>query len=143
MQEKLETGQNSNLKNSRRPSFGDDIFNISSIQIGGIRKFCPPVPTFWSGCIRTFWTQKLRQEKLSKFIKTLNYIKFQIFLVLNCFKCFNKYILGQNVPKNQKKKVKIHKDFELYQVFMYNFLCQNVPILSYYVLLMRTKSIIQ
>ena len=51
------------------------------------------------------------------------------------------HLLG---PKNQTKKIyKIHKDFELYQVFMYNFLCQNVPILSYYVLLMRTKSIIQ
>ena len=25
--------------------------------------------------IRTFWTQKVRQEKLTKFIKILNYIK--------------------------------------------------------------------
>ena len=33
-----------------------------------------------------------------------------------------------------RKIVKIHKDFELYQVFMYNFLCQNVLVFSIYIL---------
>ena len=37
--------------------------------------------------------------------------------VLNCFKYFLIYILGQMSQKNQTRK--------LYQVFMYNFLCQN------------------
>ena len=37
--------------------------------------------------------------------------------------------------KNQKRKIaKIHKDFELYQVFMYNVICQTVPIFPIYML---------
>lgn len=31
--------------------------------------------TFWFGGIKTFWTQKTRQEKLSKFAKIFNHIK--------------------------------------------------------------------
>ena len=54
----------------------------SSLPIEGIRKFCP---------------KKIRQEKLTKFIKM----------------------------------------FELYQVIMHNYLCQNVRIFLNYVLLIR------
>ena len=35
------------------------------------------------------------------------------------------FISEENVTKNQKKKTKIDKDFELYKVFVYSFLCQN------------------
>ena len=73
--------------------------------------------------------------------------------VLNCFKCFLIYILGQNVLKNQRRKILNYikslcaelfqifsniyngtnvpkksdkkNNFETYQVFTYNFLCQN------------------
>ena len=42
-------------------------------------------------------------------------------------------ILG---PKNDTRKVKkIHKGFKLYQVFMHNFLCQNIWIFYIYSLL--------
>ena len=38
-------------------------------------------------------------------------------------------------PENQTRK--IHKVFELYQIFMYNFLCQTVLILSIYTLFIK------
>ena len=45
----------------------------------------------------------------------------------------HQYILS---PKNHTRKIdKIHKNFELYQVFIYNFLDQNLPIFSLYMLL--------
>ena len=45
-------------------------------------------------------------------------------------------------PKNHRRKIeKIHKDFELYQVFIYNFLSQNILILPNHILTKRTKSI--
>ena len=47
--------------------------------------------------------------------------------LLNLFKYFLIYILGKNVSKS----------FELYQVFMHSFLCQNFSILSYCILLMH------
>ena len=38
-------------------------------------------------------------------------------------------------PKNQTRKiVKIHEDFELYKVFLYNVLCQTVLIFPIYML---------
>ena len=41
-------------------------------------------------------------------------------------------------PKNQTRKiVKIHKSFELYQVFMYNFLCQTVLIFLIHILVTK------
>ena len=44
-------------------------------------------------------------------------------------KYFDLGVLKHFELKNQRRKiVKIHKDFEQYQVFMYNFLCQNVLI---------------
>ena len=44
-------------------------------------------------------------------------------------------ILGS---KNCTKEIgNIHKDFELYQLFMHNFLCQNVPILTLQILFTR------
>ena len=44
-------------------------------------------------------------------------------------------VLGQFELKNQTSKiVKINKDFERYQVFMYNFLCQNVLIFLIYII---------
>ena len=53
----------------------------SSIQIDGINTFCP-LGYFGLGGIST---SKLRQEKLTKFIKILNYIKFLcIIFVANC-----------------------------------------------------------
>ena len=47
---------------------------------------------------------------------------------LFCAKLFEifSYILGQNVPKKSDKE-----NFELYQIIIYNFLCQSVPILIY------------
>ena len=39
------------------------------------------------------------------------------------------FILEENVTKNQKKNTKIHKEFEIYKVFVYSFLCQNDKIL--------------
>ena len=38
------------------------------------------------------------------------------------------FISEENVTKNQKKKTKIDKDFELYKVFVYSFLCKNEKI---------------
>ena len=35
-----------------------------------------------------------------------------------------------HTKSRQEKLLKIHKDFELYQVFIYNFLCQNILIFS-------------
>ena len=49
--------------------------------------------------------------------------------VLHSFKYFLKLCFGTNVPKKSDKKNKYSCRF-LCQVFMYNFLCQNVPILS-------------
>ena len=47
-------------------------------------------------------------------------------------------LLGYLGPKNRSKKIsKIHKDFELYQLYMHNFLCQNVSILPLYKLLTK------
>ena len=41
-------------------------------------------------------------------------------------------ILG---PKSHTIEIdKIYEDFELYQVFMYNFLCQNIQIFPLYIL---------
>ena len=41
-------------------------------------------------------------------------------------------------PKNHTREVdNTHKDFELFQVFMCNFLCQNVRIFLLYILLTR------
>lgn len=38
-------------------------------------------------------------------------------------------------PKNYTRKIdKIHKNFELYEFLMYNYLCQTVPIFSAYIL---------
>ena len=51
------------------------------------------------------------------------------------------YDLGYSIildPKNHTRKVhNTHKDFELFQVFMRNFLCQNVRIFLLYILLTR------
>ena len=55
------------------------------------------------GGISTFWVQKIRPEKLLKFTKILNYIKFSCFM--NCFKYFPIYILGQNISKNETRKL--------------------------------------
>ena len=42
--------------------------------------------------------------------------------------------------KNKRKISNIYKDFELYQVFMYNILCENVPIFPLYILLTMCRS---
>ena len=51
------------------------------------------------------------------------------------------YDLGYSIildPKNHTRKVhNTHKDFELFQVFKRNFLCQNVRIFLLYILLTR------
>ena len=51
------------------------------------------------------------------------------------------YDLGYPIildPKNDTRKVhNTHKDFELFQVFMRNVLCQNVRIFLLYILLTR------
>ena len=48
-------------------------------------------------------------------------------------------ILGQ---KNYTRQISnIHKDFELYQIFMHNFLCQNFLIFPLQILLKRTINI--
>ena len=51
------------------------------------------------------------------------------------------YDLGYSIildPNNHTRKVhNTHKDFELFQVFMRNFLCQNVRIFLLYILLTR------
>ena len=51
---------------------------------------------------------------------------------LNCFKYFSNIYFGTKRPKNSDKK-----SFQLYQVSMHNFLCQNVPILPHCLLLMH------
>ena len=67
--------------------------------------------------------------------------------LLNCFKYFLIYILGQNVSKKQTRKI-----FELYQAFVHNFLRKNdkmfITIFELYqawqnvsILLLRIKSI--
>ena len=66
----------------------------------GLLAHFAPRSIFCLGSISTFWT-----------ISSL--------YVLNYFKYFLVYILQQNVSKSNKK------DFELYQVFMHIFLCQN------------------
>ena len=53
--------------------------------------------------------------------------------MLNCFKYFLIYIFGKNVSKIRQERL----SKELYQVFVYNFLGQNVPILPYCILLMQ------
>ena len=45
--------------------------------------------------------------------------------------------LGLSEHFGPKKPHNIHKDFELYQVLMHNFLCQNILISSLYILLIR------
>ena len=45
--------------------------------------------------------------------------------------------------KNHTKTIdKIHKDFELHQVFMHNFLCQNVWILPLYIAYKKNQHIL-
>ena len=53
-------------------------------------------------------------------------------------------VFGHFGLKNETRKtVKIPKDFELYQVFMYSFLCQNVLIFLIYILLTnRTETLL-
>ena len=63
----------------------------SSIQLGGISRF-RLLGISGLGGINTFWVQKIRPEKLLKFTKILNYIKFSYFM--NYFKYFPIYILG-------------------------------------------------
>ena len=53
-------------------------------------------------------------------------------------------VLGNFAPeahfglkKSDETIDKINKDFELYQVFMYNFLCQTVLIFPVYILLVK------
>ena len=47
-------------------------------------------------------------------------------------------VSAQFWPKNNTRNIgNIHKDFELHQVFMQNFLCQNVLILLSYILLAK------
>ena len=41
------------------------------------------------------------------------------------------------LKKSDKTIDKINKDFDLYQVFMYNFLCQTVLIFPVYILLVK------
>ena len=53
--------------------------------------------------------------------------------VLNCSKYFLIYVLGHFVPKNQSRKILN------YIKPMYNFLCHNVPMLLYFMLLIHQK----
>ena len=52
--------------------------------------------------------------------QTRKILTFSSLYVLSCFKYFLIYILRQNVSK-----IKTRKIFELYEVFVYNFLCQD------------------
>ena len=73
----------------------DSVF-ISSLQIGGIKTFCP--------------TGHILLWRYSDILDS----------------------------KNQTKKIaKTHKDFELYQIFMYNFQCQTVLIFPIYILFIK------
>ena len=102
----------------------------SSIQFGGIG---------------TFWGQKIRQEKLTKFTKILNYIKSSCIIVCTKMSRYSHYIyflqeksthFGLRILTNfglgvsghferkkipQEKLTKFTRIFELYQVFMYDF----------------------
>ena len=69
------------------------LLRFSSIQLGGISTFCP-LGYFWALGYYHILAQKIRQEKLLKFIKILNYNKSScIIFVLNCFKYFQIYII--------------------------------------------------
>ena len=49
---------------------------------------------------------------------------------------FELLVFGYSGPKNRTIKISnIHKDFELFQLFMHNFLCQNISIFILYILL--------
>ena len=70
-------------------------------------------------CFRDFLLYILRQNvPKNQTRKISDYIKY--FYVLNCFGHSLIYILGQNVTRKSDKK-----NFEHYQVFIHNFLCQN------------------
>ena len=47
----------------------------------------------------------------------------------------------QNIFGHIRNTDKIHKDLELYQIFIQNFLSQGLQILSHHILLTRTKNI--
>ena len=56
------------------------------------------------------------------------YAKYDMQLVI-----YDWWVLGHFKPKNHTRKIdKIHKDFELYQVFIHNLRSQNVPIPQLY-----------
>ena len=53
---------------------------------------------------------------------------------------YNFRVFGDFVPKKQTKKFdKIHKDFELYQVFMPNVLGQNARVFALYIYITYKK----
>ena len=61
--------------------------------------------SIWFESIKTFWAQKIIQEKLTKFTKILNYIK------SSCIKKVSKHF-------EPKKLEKFTKSFELYRIFI-------------------------
>ena len=104
-------------------------------------------------CVGTFWVQKVRQEKLTKFTKVFElYQVFHVyFLEPNFSNIPNIYhsqkeltYFGRKVSTHvglgvlahfwPKESDKILKDFELYQACMYNFLYQIFVIFPLYIL---------
>ena len=91
---------------------------------------------FWDLGAVAHCSTKIREEQLLKFIKILNYNKCScITFVLNCFKCFQIYIILRRTETFWSRDVtiisvlayfefKIHKDFKYYivsDIFKYIF----------------------
>ena len=84
--------------------------------------------TFWSrGAASTQGVSAHCEFKMHKDFKTISSL-----CVLNCFKYLSIIYFRTKCAKKSEKNI-----FELYQVFMHNFLYENVPILSYCILLMH------
>ena len=87
--------------------------------------------------IGIFWGKKIRQEKLTKFTKILNYIKFSRIFVCKCLDISIIYISysykkNQHILVQRYWQITVLGHFELYQVFTYVFCvskCLDIPII--------------
>ena len=96
---------------------------MSSIQLGSIETFCPLKYFLVLGSIKKHWAEKIRQEKLPKFIKLLDYNKSSCLIFCVKMSQYSQYL--QNELKHFDLEILVVYwelgHFEPYQVFMNNF----------------------
>ena len=76
--------------------------------------FTKIIEIFWFRHVIDIWVLVHFEPKIQKYFKIISSPH-----MLNCFKHFLIYIFGTYLKKSGKK------NFEIYQFYIYNFLCQN------------------